>query len=205
MSENPIPIFIQRWQTALQDSPLQQKNAVCVSTINEDGFPDGRFVDLKQVDDAGFIFCTDLDSQKGHDIRNNDKVAITAWWDHVGYQIRITGRASQIDEELATIFWQTRSRSAQLTTSCFTQGLPIADAEAVTQKFTDFADKNSEKTIAKPLNWGGYRVTPQIIEFLTFKESRLHLREKFTRTKNLTGQITLTGQDNDWQKQILQP
>ena len=55
---NPIEKFNDLWQQALLDSPLQQKSAVCVSTINAEGFPESRFVDLKKVDEQGFVFCT---------------------------------------------------------------------------------------------------------------------------------------------------
>ena len=193
MAESPIEKLKQWWQAALDKSPLQQKSAVCVSTINQDGFPDGRFVDLKQVDSDGLVFCTYLDSQKGRDIQNNNKVALTAWWDHIGYQIRVTGRAQTIDEQLALAFWQSRSRSAQLTTSCFQQSQVISGGGEITQQFNEFSQLHQEAVIAKPGNWGGYRILPDTIEFLTFKESRLHLREKFTYF------------DNVWQKQYLQP
>lgn len=193
MTENPIERFNHWWQLALEDSPLKQKSAICVSTINEQGFPDGRFVDLKQVDNDGLVFCTYLDSQKGLDIRANNKVAITVWWDHVGFQIRVTGTAIAIDEELANKFWQTRSRSAQLTTSCFQQSQPISGADEVERKFSEFSAEQQDTDINKPQNWGGYRVMPLNIEFLNFKESRLHIREKFTRV------------ENSWQKQHLQP
>ncbi len=100
---------------------MQQKNAVCVSTIDEMGFPSGRFVDLKSVNDSGFVFCTYIDSVKGKEILRNPKVAMTVWWDHVGYQVRVVGVAEPIDETEADSYWTSRSRSAQLTTTAFEQ------------------------------------------------------------------------------------
>lgn len=85
--DNPISKFESWWQEALADSQLQQKSAVCVSTIDENGFPAGRFVDLKSVSDSGFIFCSYFDSVKGKHIAREPKTAMTVWWDHVGYQI----------------------------------------------------------------------------------------------------------------------
>ena len=83
--DNPVSKFRNWWQKALYDSPLKQKSAVCVSTVNEDGFPVGRFVDLKSVGEDGFVFCTYLHSAKGKHIAHTPKVSMTVWWDHVGY------------------------------------------------------------------------------------------------------------------------
>jgi hypothetical protein len=84
--ESPMEKFTQWWEAALVQSPLNQKSAVCVSTVGQDGMPSGRFVDLKGADEDGFTFCTYLDSAKGAEIRENPNVALTIWWDPVGYQ-----------------------------------------------------------------------------------------------------------------------
>lgn len=191
--KNPIEKFNQWWVKACVNSPLKQKNAVCVSTINAEGFPAGRFVDLKFVSDAGFIFCTCLDSEKGQDIRKNIKVALTCWWDHVGYQVRILGYASEIPESQAEVYWRTRSKEAQLTTvSCKQSQLLLSENDLVKQ-FGRVKTEVGEGVISKPDNWGGYLVSPVSIEFLTFSDSRLHLRELF---KN---------KDGLWDKALLQP
>jgi pyridoxamine 5'-phosphate oxidase len=191
--ENPIEKFQVWWKRALLNSPLQQKSAVCVSTIDEDGFPSGRFVDLKSVDEDGFVFCTYLDSVKGKHIQKNPKVAITVWWDHVGYQVRIIGEAAPINESEAVDFWKTRSRSAQLTTTAFQQSQPLIEEQELTTRMQTVTNKFVDMEIPKPVSWGGYRVHPLTIEFLTFAESRLHLRELYRR------------QDGVWDKRLLQP
>lgn len=190
---DPILQFSSWWQNAIEDSPLNQKSAVCISTINSSGYPDGRFVDLKQVDENGFVFCTYMNSQKGEDIANNAKIAMTAWWDHVGYQVRIVGNAEQISCQQALQFWQTRSRSAQLITKCFSQSKPISGPPEIASKFNLFESSIEEQAITIPDNWGGYNIRPDSIEFLTFKETRLHIREKFIRSCS------------EWDKIYLQP
>lgn len=191
--ENPIEKFQQWWKQALLNSPLQQKSAVCVSTIDENGFPSGRFVDLKSVDDDGFTFCTYLDSAKGKQIQRNPKVAITVWWDHAGYQVRIVGEATPVSDADAIVFWKTRKRSAQLTTTAFEQSqLLVEEAELIT-RMQHVTDVFVDREVPKPNHWGGYRVRPISIEFLTFAESRLHLRELYNR------------QQNAWVKSFLQP
>ena len=191
---NPITKFREWWKTALVQTPLKQKSAVCVSTVGQDGFPSGRFVDLKAVDEEGFSFCTYLDSEKGRHITANPKVALTVWWDHVGYQVRVKGTAEPIPEEEATKHWMTRSRDAQLTTLCSEQSQVLESEEVLQKQLAEVEARFRGVNVPKPTNWGGYRIKPLSIEFLTFRDSRLHKRELF--------QIDETGA---WQMSLLQP
>lgn len=191
--DNPISKFETWWQAALADSPLQQKSAVCVSTIDERGFPAGRFVDLKAVTAAGFVFCSYFDSAKGRHIARDAKTAMTVWWDHVGYQIRVVGSAHVISDAEADCFWQSRNRSAQLTTTAFEQSERLTSEHELTSRLEQSSAQFADQPVPRPNNWGGYCIQPISIEFLTFRESRLHLREFFEST------------GNGWVKQLLQP
>jgi pyridoxamine 5'-phosphate oxidase len=191
--DNPISKFERWWQQALADSPLQQKSAVCVCTIDENGFPAGRFVDLKSVSDSGFVFCTYFDSAKGKHIAREPKTAMTIWWDHVGYQIRVVGSAQVITDAEADCCWQSRSRSAQVITTAFEQSEVLNSESDLITRLEAASTQLADRPVARPNNWGGYRIKPISIEFLTFQESRLHLRELF-EYKN-----------NGWFKQLLQP
>lgn len=193
MTENPIEKFQQWWKKALANTPLKQKSAVCISTIDEMGFPSGRFVDLKSVSDSGFVFCTYLDSVKGKDIFRNPKVGMTVWWDHVGYQVRVVGVAEPIDEAEAAKYWRARSRSAQLTTTAFEQSQLLASEEELDLKIKQAAIQFDGAEIPRPTNWGGFRVMPRAVEFLSFEESRLHLRELYRKEGDV------------WTKRLLQP
>lgn len=191
--ENPIAKFQQWWKEALANSSLHQKSAVCVSTVDENGFPAGRFVDLKSASNSGFTFGTYLDSAKGKHILHNPNTAITVWWDHVSYQVRIVGVAEPIEEFEAIRIWKTRNRSAQITTTAFKQSQILANEEQLSSRLKQAASEFSEQEIPKPSNWGGYCVKPISIEFLTFRESRLHLRELYEQKNNI------------WVKCLLQP
>ena len=191
--EHPLVKFNDWWKAALNDTPLKQKNAVCVSTVNSDGFPTGRFVDLKAASDKGFTFCTNLDSQKGVEISVNSKIAMTVWWDHVGYQVRVTGFALSLCEKDAIRFWKSRSRDAQLTTICSLQSQILESEEVLLEQLLTAREKFSSEEIPKPNNWGGFTIQPISIEFLTFNDNRLHLRELFEVNSG------------EWNKRLLQP
>jgi len=178
---DPIEKFKGWWNEALLSSPLKHKNAICVSTVDLDGCPNARFVDLKAVEEAGFTFCSYYDSAKGREISINSKVALTIWWDHVGYQVRVVGRAVKLSEHEADKHWNGRSAEAQLTTSVSEQSKILKSVEDLQKAVESARLKLGGNIIRRPENWGGYLVVPDKIEFLTFRDDRLHLREQFTR------------------------
>lgn len=193
MTDSPITLFNRWWDEAKKDSPLKHPNPVCVSTINDDGYPSGRFVDLKAADENGFVFCTYLDSAKGTDINRNPKVALTIWWDHVGYQIRVLGKAAPLSSEKRDDYWVNRSRDAQITTSAFKQSNILTDATHLSRKFENARAIFDGIDVPRPENWGGYIIAPVSIEFLTLRDTRLHLREYFEAENGV------------WKKELLQP
>lgn len=188
--EDPITKFKSWWNDALSESTLNQKSAACLSTITKDGFPSGRFVDLKDVGDNGFTFCTTLDSPKGKQIADNSKVALTIWWDYVGYQVRIIGNAVMISESDSEKYWMKRSREAQLTTTASNQSHMLKSEKALVSELEKIQSKFRGQAIPKPNNWGGYIVKPVSIEFLKFVKNRLHKRERFKRKDNSAWSMT---------------
>ncbi len=190
---DPIQKYSRWKEKANKSSPLSQKNAVCISTIDFDGYPTGRFADLKDFDETGFIICTSLNSPKGKQIAANSKVSITVWWDHVGYQIRINGIAKQIPGNLATQYWCARSRDAQLATISSNQSEKQSDHIKVTSRLASLRLNFHKKELTKPKSWGGFKITPQSMEFLEFQDNRLHIRELYKK------------RSGGWQRFFLQP
>jgi len=172
---------------------LSNTKTLCVSTIDRDGYPNGRFVDLKTATDDGFVFCTYLDSLKGIQLIENPKIALTIWWDHVGFQIRITGTAKTINDQEADRFWNTRSRDAKITTSSFQQSQILASLNELSEKFEAAKIEVGSDEIPRPSNWGGFNITSIEIEFLKFEDTRLHVRELYQR-RGLS-----------WDRKLLQP
>ena len=154
MDEQLIRRFYSIWETAKVNSPLNQKSAVCVSTIDPSGFPQSRFVDLKDVTAHGFTFCTAYNSQKGLHLAENPKVSLIAWWDHIGYQIRVVGKALRISDELADTYWLTRSKEAQVATTCFKQSEEWEATMSPDEHF-DSALATAPPSIKRPPLWGG--------------------------------------------------
>ena len=193
MATNPLELFRQWYAAAQESSPLKHRGAVCVSTVDQHGVPDARFVELKEVSDDGFIFCSHLDSAKGLALTNNPNVALTFWWDHLERQVRVVGQAERISDVRADAFFRQRSRDAQLTSWASHQSSLLDDPTALEHKLHAVQEQFADTPIPRPANWGGYCVVPVRIEFLSFRVTRLHERLLFLRERGV------------WQQQWLQP
>jgi pyridoxamine 5'-phosphate oxidase len=174
--QNPIERFNALWRRAVECSPLKQRSAICLSTIGQDGFPNSRFVDLKEADHRGLVFCSYLDSVKGRDISRNPKAGLTVWWDHIGVQVRFQGTCVRIADEDADRHWRSRSRDAQLTTTTFQQSEPLESPESLQSTLEAARLRYHGSEIQRPVTWGGFRLLPAFVEILEFREDRLHVR-----------------------------
>ena len=195
MSEKPMAKFQEWWTEYKRDVSPAHPGAVCVSTVSENGAPRARFVGLKSADEDGFVFCTWFNSPKGRELAHNPKIALTFWWEEKGWQVRVEGKVEHVNEEDAKKEWASRSRDAQLATLCFKQSQPLNSEDELYAMYSRTQTEASDGPVDKPERWGGYRVIPESIEFLTFRENRMHLREYYSRRDQFTG----------WNKTLLQP
>lgn len=195
MVNDPLEKFQHIWIQAQQSGLNRYRNSVCISTIDQHGFPNARFVDLKAVSDVGCIFCSDLSSAKAIEIQNHPKVSLTAWWEHVAYQIRIQGICQRISDQQADEFWQQRPREAQLTSLTFDQSQGITSVDLLESRFLHAKKQDDQQYLPRPDTWGGFELIPTKIEFLAFKDTRLHIRHQYIWNEH--HQI--------WEVQLLQP
>jgi pyridoxamine 5'-phosphate oxidase len=190
---NPISKFNEWFAGAVQKCAASLPAACCFSTVGLDGFPNARFVSLKEVVENRFVVCGPLDSRKGEEIAENSRVALTFWWPEVEKQVRIQGKASLLDAGIADRYFAERNRESQLVSHLSRQGEPLANQEAWEKAIEAEILSNVAESISRPNRWGGWMIEPVRIEFLEFRASRLHRRELFTRV------------DAGWELTFLQP
>jgi len=181
------------YAAALASSQLKHPGAVCVSTVNEHGVPESRFVDLKLLSERGFIFGTHLHSSKARALALNPNVAMTFWWDHIERQVRIVGSAERLSREAENALFADRLRDAQIASWASKQSAPLNDAQQLERELDVVRQRFADVDVPRPDHWGGYCVVPTRIEFLAFRANRLHDRVVFER--NAQG----------WQRSMLQP
>ncbi len=190
---NPFLAFEEMYQEELRQSKLRLPSACCLSTIGLDGYPNARFVALKEMKDNIFIVCGSLDSRKGIEIRQDPKVALTFWWTVTEKQIRIQGDATQISKIEADRYFYEREREAQIVSTISKQGDEIENIEELNNKYIQEELRLKNNDIKRPENWGGFAISPLRIEFLEFNTNRFHKRTAFQK------------QDDTWIVKLLQP
>lgn len=181
-ASDPLALF-QTWYEQARGTPgLDKPHAMALATVSADGRPSCRVVLLSSYDERGFVFHTNYESRKGADIAHNPWVALTFWWDPLGYQVRIEGRAEKTGAEESDAYFARRPRGHQLSAWVSAQSQPIADYAELLKRMRHLEQEFAGRPVPRPPHWGGYRVVPQSFEFWESREDRLHARIHYERT-----------------------
>ena len=181
--DEPIKIF-KLWLSESKSAEPINPNAMTLATADSRGRPSARMVLLKDVDARGFVFYTNLGSQKALELNENPYAALCFYWKTLGKQVRVEGSIEEVEKEEADIYFKSRPRLSQLAAWASKQSNFLEDRTSLEKRIARYAERFNSTDVPRPEFWSGYRLKPCRIELWKEEAFRLHDRTLYTKEGN---------------------
>ena len=192
MEKDPIARYLEVSSLA-KESGIELPEAATLATVGEDGQPTVRTVLIKDADEQGFVFYTNMRSPKGRQLTSNPRAALCWWWESLQHQVTAEGRVERVSDSEADEYFATRDRPSQIGAWASHQSDELPSRDVLTRAFDDVSKRFENRDVPRPSHWSGYRLYPDRIEFWMGRPHRLHERHCYTR------------QGDDWVVTLLYP
>ena len=184
LSQDPIEQF-QAWFSQAQDLEVVEPNAMSLATVDEKGQPWQRSVLLKGLDKRGFVFFTNFGSRKSQQIAGNAKVSLLFPWISIHRQVAVTGSASKIPASESLKYFITRPFGSQIGAWSSPQSSIISSRSILETKLDEMKRKFKKGGVPLPSFWGGFRITPETVEFWQGGQNRIHDRFLYSKSDDI--------------------
>lgn len=193
LARDPFRQF-EKWFQEAEAAKIPEPNAMTLATATREGRPSARTVLLKGLDGRGFVFYSNYESRKGREIEANPQVALVFPWIALERQVIIEGALTKVAREESETYFHSRPRASQLGAWVAQQSAIISGRPLLEDNMKALEKKHAGQEVPLPPNWGGWRVSPETVEFWQGRRSRLHDRLRYRR-----------GKDGGWSVERLAP
>ncbi|HEX4299832.1 MAG TPA: pyridoxamine 5'-phosphate oxidase [Gammaproteobacteria bacterium] len=166
-------------ERAKADKSILEPTAMTLATVAPDGRPTARIVLLKHFDARGFVFYTNKQSHKGHDLGQEPRAALVFHWQPLLEQVRVEGVTESVTDAEADAYWASRKRISQIGAWASQQSEEMPDKDTLRREFARFEKQFEGTAVPRPSHWSGFRLVPNLMEFWSSREGRLHERERY--------------------------
>jgi len=191
---DPFALF-GKWFADARETEAEYPEAMCLATVDEDGMPDARMVLLKDHDERGFVFYTNMESAKGKELTATGKAALNFWWRDLHRQVRIRGLVEPVADAESDAYFASRPRGSRIGAWASRQSRQLESRFALEKAVARYAAKFNVGPVPRPDYWRGNRVVPLQMEFWHERPFRLHERLVFLRDSPTSG----------WTRKLLYP
>ena len=184
-ASDPFALF-DAWFAEARASEPNDPNAMALATATTAGAPSLRMVLLKGHGPAigpggGFVFYTNFESRKGHELAANPQVALLFHWKSLRRQVRVEGRVEEVTAAEADAYFASRHPVSRLGSAASDQSRPLPDRATYLARVDELSARYPAGDVPRPPHWSGYRVVPSALEFWIDRDHRLHERRRFVR------------------------
>ena len=179
--DDPIALF-DKWYEEAKKSEINDPNAIALATSDKNNIPSVRMVLMKEFNEKGFVFYTNLNSQKSIEIKENPNASMCFHWKSLLRQVRINGVIESVEDKQADQYYNSRGYESRIGAWASKQSAVLNNRNDLFESIPKFKEKFQDKeNVPRPSHWSGWNLIPNNIVFWLDGESRIQERLKYQK------------------------